>query len=287
MRFEKFEALGNDFIVIHESDVSATTPSLSELALRQCDRHFGIGADGLEVVLSKHSTVSLPPDTDFAVRLFNADGGETPISGNGTRCVAAWLFANSHWSKPEVTIMTRAGTKKLVLKDRSGNTFRFEMEMGTPNLRSDEVPVIADRPLDQVAGETLQLSNRAITFTASSMGNPHCSIFVDSFDGLDWQTIGAEIEKHPRFPERTNVEFIRVLDRHTIAVKFWERGVGATLASGTGACGAAVASILNNFTEREVRVRTEAGELQVEWRRDGLVYQTGEARRVFSGDWYD
>ena len=287
MRFEKFEALGNDFIVIHESDVSPTTLSLSDLALRQCDRHFGIGADGLEVVLSKHSTDLSPSDADFAVRLFNADGGETPISGNGTRCVAAWLFANSLWSKPEVTILTRAGMKKVVLKERSGNTFRFEMEMGKPRLTPEAIPVLVDNPLDQVVGEPLQISGGSINFTASSMGNPHCSIFVNSFDSLDWQRIGREIERHPRFPERTNVEFVRVLDRHTIEVRFWERGVGATLASGTGACGAAVASIVNDLTERAVRVQTETGELQVEWRGDGLVYQTGEARRVFSGDWYD
>jgi diaminopimelate epimerase len=229
----------------------------------------------------------LSADADFAVRLFNADGGETPISGNGTRCVAAWLFANSLWSQPEVTILTVAGTKKVILKDRSGNTFRFETEMGKPRLTPGEIPVLVDKPLDRVVGETLQLSDGSINFTASSMGNPHCSIFLDNFDSLDWQTIGAEIERHPRFPERTNVEFIRILDRHTIEVRFWERGVGATLASGTGACGAVVASILNNLAGPAVRVRTETGELQVEWRGDGLVYQTGEVRRVFSGDWYD
>ncbi len=283
MRFEKFEALGNDFIIIRESAISASPCSLSDLALRVCDRHFGIGADGVEVVLESSSSAS----ADFAVRLFNADGGETPISGNGTRCVAAWIFANSLWSRPEVTISTGAGTKKAILKDRSGNTFRFEMDMGRPRLKPSEIPVVVEGPLDQVVGETLQLSDCSIIFSASSMGNPHCSVFVDGFESLDWRQVGAEIETHPCFPERTNVEFIRVLDRNTIEVRFWERGVGATLASGTGACGAAVASILNDLTDRTVRIKTEAGELKVEWREDGLVYQTGEARRVFSGEWHD
>lgn len=275
MRFEKFQALGNDFLIVRERDL----PS-SDIIRRLCDRRFGPGADGVEVILDR-----LTSDADFEVRLYNADGGETPISGNGTRCVGAYLYFNELWSAPQVRIATGAGIKHLTLIDRKPTRFVFAALMGKPRLASAGIPVLVDPPREPVIGAEVEIGGRRIEFTATSMGNPHCTVFVDGFESLDWRAIGAALERHPIFPDRTNVEFARVLDRERIEVRFWERGVGETLSSGTGACGAAIASMINNKTGRNVTVLTEAGELKVEWREDGEVVQTGEARPVYRGEW--
>jgi diaminopimelate epimerase len=159
------------------------------------------------------------------------------------------------------------------------------MEVGTPKFASPEIPVNFDPPLAQVIRQKLHVDGQDIEFTATSMGNPHCSILVDDFDTLDWRKLGAAIETHAAFPDRTNVEFVRVVNRDEIEVRFWERGVGETLASGTGACGAALAAMLNGLVERKVQVKTVRGAMAVEWRSDDVVTQTGEARAVFSGEW--
>jgi len=224
-------------------------------------------------------------EADFEVRLFNADGGETPISGNGTRCAGAYLYLNEGWTEPVVRVATGAGVKRLALVERQSGRFVFETEMGVPRLRSDEIPVLLSAPAERVVRQPLEVDGRQIEFTAVSMGNPHCSLFVADFTHLDWRALGAALERHPAFPERTNVEFIRVISRDEIEVRFWERGVGETLASGTGACGAALAAMLNDLTHRRLQVRTAAGMLAVEWRADGAVVQTGEARAVYSGEW--
>jgi diaminopimelate epimerase len=287
MRFDKFQALGNDFLIAREGDLRALTDNYEAFARRICDRHFGVGGDGLEVLC----TAVNEAEADFAIRLFNADGGETPISGNGTRCVAAWLYYTGVWSQPSVRIATGAGVKTLQLIGRHSGRFLFETEMGRPRLRSEEVPVKLAQPLDRVIRQQLEVKGQAIEFTATSMGNPHCSVFINSlashedFERLHWRELGALIERHPAFPERTNVEFTRVLDRQTIEVRFWERGVGETLASGTGSCGAALAAMLNDLTERKVTVKMAAGELLVEWRADDQVVQTGEACVIFQGEW--
>ena len=286
MHFHKFQALGNDFLIARESDLRAVTDDLESFARRICDRHFGAGADGLEVVCDVHSH----PHADFTIRLFNADGGETPISGNGTRCVGAWLYHTNAWTKPEVSIATGAGVKALRLRERDGVKFLFETEMGVPRLHSEAIPVVLPHPTEFVIQQPLEVNGQTIRFTASSMGNPHCSLLLDQFgttdfEQVDWRALGAALETHPAFPERTNVEFIRVLDRQTIEVRFWERGCGETLASGTGSCGAALAVMLNELTDRKVTVKTAAGELIVEWCDDGTVLQTGEACAVFAGEW--
>ena len=157
--------------------------------------------------------------------------------------------------------------------------------MGQPRFKSSEIPVVLPSPAERVIRQQLLVDGRRIEFTATSMGNPHCSLFVDDFSGLDWRALGAKLEHHPAFPERTNVEFVRVVSRREIEVRFWERGVGETLASGTGACGAALAAMLNGYTGRRVSVRTVAGTLAVEWRSDNMVVQTGEARSVYRAEW--
>ena len=281
MHFYKFQALGNDFLIAHEAELRAVTEDEGTFAQRICDRHFGAGADGLEVLSEK----ARHNKADFEVRLFNADGGETPISGNGTRCVAAYLYLVEGWDAASVTIATGAGLKRLELIERDDERCVFTMEMGAPRLRSEEIPVTLPTPLERVIRQPLNVDGRSIEFTSVSMGNPHCSILVEDFDALDWRALGAAIEQHPAFPERTNVEFIRIINRQEIEVRFWERGVGETLASGTGACGAALAAMLNELTERRVTVTTAAGALMVEWREDGMVIQTGEARIVYQGEW--
>ena len=281
MQFHKYHALGNDFIVIRESELRTLTTDYGEFAKRLCDRHFGAGADGMEVVLDRKKV----EEADYEIRLFNADGGETPISGNGTRCVAAFLYVAERWLKPKVRIATATGVKALTLIDREGGYCELKMEVGTPKFASSEIPVNLDAPLEKVIRQKLKVEGQEIEFTATSMGNPHCSIFVDGFDALDWRKLGAAIETHGAFPDRTNVEFVHVTNRNEIEVRFWERGVGETLASGTGACGAALAAMLNGLVERKVMVKTVRGKLEVEWRADNVVAQTGEARAVYSGEW--
>ncbi|MBL8190736.1 MAG: diaminopimelate epimerase [Acidobacteria bacterium] len=280
MRFHKFQALGNDFLIARESDLRAVTEDFESFARQICDRHFGAGADGLELLLDSPRT-----GADFEVRLFNADGGETPISGNGTRCVGAYLYLVENWAKPEVRIATGAGVKTLKPIERRRNSLVFETEMGTPRFRSSEIPISLPMELERVVRQPLNVLGQTVEITATSMGNPHCSIFVADFEQLDWRRFGAAIEVHEAFPDRTNVEFIRVVNRQEIEVRFWERGCGETLASGTGSCGAALASMLNELTDRKVKVITAAGELIVEWRADNSVVQTGEACAVFSGEW--
>lgn len=280
MRFHKFQALGNDFLIAREAELRAVTEDFESFARQICDRHFGAGADGLELLLDSPRT-----GADFEVRLFNADGGETPISGNGTRCAGAYLYLVENWDKPEVRIATGAGIKTLKSIDRRRDSLVFETEMGTPRFRSSEIPISLPTELERVVRQPLNVLEQTMEITATSMGNPHCSIFVVDFEQLDWRRFGAALEVHEAFPDRTNVEFIRVVNRQEIEVRFWERGCGETLASGTGSCGAALASMLNELTDRKIKVITAAGELIVEWRADNSVVQTGEACAVFSGEW--
>jgi diaminopimelate epimerase len=283
--FHKFQALGNDFLIARESELRAVTSDYEAFARQICDRHFGAGADGLELLLDSPRPESKEAGADFEVRLFNADGGETPISGNGTRCVAAYLYLVEGWGEPIARIATGAGVKILRPVEQRDDGFVFETEMDAPRFASGEIPVVLPAPLDRVIRQPLEVDGQRIEFTATSMGNPHCSVLVEDFDKIDWRALGARIETHAAFPERTNVEFIRVLSRNEIDVRFWERGVGETLASGTGACGAALAAMINELTERKVKVITAGGELIVEWREDGVVVQTGEARAVYRGEW--
>jgi diaminopimelate epimerase len=279
MLFHKFQALGNDFLIVRES--AAPADDLEAFSKQICDRHFGAGADGVELLLDSPRVAG----ADFEVRLFNADGGETPISGNGTRCVAAYLYLIEKWEKPEVRIATGAGVKVLRPVDRSRSGMFFEAEMGAPRFASDEIPVITATRLNRVIGQRLEVDGRSVEFTATSMGNPHCSVFVDDFEKNDWRALGSKIETHAAFPDRTNVEFVRVINRDEIEVRFWERGVGETLASGTGACGAALAAMINGLTAAKVKVITVAGALIVEWRDDGIIVQTGSAAAVYRGEW--
>lgn len=253
--FIKAHGAGNDFLLSWAERVPAG--DLPSMARAICNRHTSIGADGWILI------------RDTSIRLFNADGSEAEISGNGTRCAAAVLI-DSGRATGEVTIVTGAGPKHLSLIERHGKLFVFEMDMGRPVVREDEVRC------------QLPLQSGPREVTILDVGNPQCAVFVDSFPA-DWQTLGAEIEAHPHFPKRTNVSFIRIVDQHTIEVRFFERGAGATLSSGTGSTGAAVAAILRQAAASPVRVLTEGGEsLQLRW--DDSVYLTGPAEIVASGE---
>src|SRR5262245_54280643 len=190
MLFHKFQALGNDFLIMRESELRSGSGDFEAFSKRICDRHFGAGADGLELLMEAPRTAG----ADFEVRLFNADGGETPISGNGTRCVAAYLYLVEKWDRPEVRIATGAGVKALRPVDRNEFGLVFETEMGAPRFASEEIPVKLPRPLDRVIRQELDVDGRRVEFTATSMGNPHCSVFVDDFATVDWRRLGSRIE---------------------------------------------------------------------------------------------
>ena len=259
--FTKAHGAGNDFLLswvdqVPEVDLPSTARAI-------CDRHTGIGADGWILIRGS------------AIRLFNADGSEPEMSGNGTRCVAALLFdleQAAGRAMNEVTIQTGAGPKRLRLLRRDGRRFWFEMNMGSPEFETREIRC------------NIPLTSGAQEVTILDVGNPQCVVFVDSFP-RNWKELGAEIESHARFPRRTNVSFVRVIDAHTIETRFYERGAGVTLSSGTGSTGAAVAAILRKVAASPVTVQTPAGEsLQLRW--DDSVYLTGPAEIIGAGEFY-
>ncbi|MBI2816833.1 MAG: diaminopimelate epimerase [Acidobacteria bacterium] len=276
--FTKAQGAGNDFLII-ESGPDVRLPS-ADVRRRMCDRHYGVGADG--ILFLSRSTEHREADADL--RIFNSDGGEVEISGNGTRCAAAYLV-NSGQFGSELVIRTGAGCKRLQVVSRRENRFEFEMAMGAPVFSPEKIPF---RPPDAVPepviGYILPIGSRSRKVTVTSMGNPHCSILVDDFE-WDWETLGEQIERHPYFPNRTNVEFYRAVSRDGIEVRFWERGVGFTLSSGTGSCAAAVAAILNKLVESPTTVRTLSDTLGVHW-DGGEVILKGPAEIVCRGEYF-
>lgn len=259
--FTKAHGAGNDFLLTPADKVPGV--DLPSLARAICDRHTGIGADGWILIRGN------------AIRLFNADGSEAEISGNGTRCVAALLVDVQHSAgrtMDQVIIQTGAGPKHLRLLRRDGLRFWFEMDMGLPVYEARQVRC------------NIALTTGAQEVTILNVGNPQCVVFVASFPE-NWAALGAQIERHPEFPHRTNVSFVRVLDAHTIETRFYERGAGVTLSSGTGSTGAGVAAILRELAASPVTVQTPAGEsLQLRW--DDSVYLTGPAEIVGAGEFY-
>jgi diaminopimelate epimerase len=279
MKFTKLQALGNDFLIIPVDDVTNLSHP-EALAQEMCQRNFGAGADGIVYVAQRQTD-----DAEFASRIFNADGSEAEISGNGTRCVAAYFYYKGLWSQPTIRIATAAGVKIGRLVERQGLRFDFEFDMGKPKLSSEEIPIILDSPLNQVVKYPLIMGGDIQEITCTSMGNPHCSVFVSTLDDIEIDEIGSLLEHHPAFPERTNVEFVKVNSRQEIDVRFFERGVGRTLSSGTGSCGASVASVLNGYTDRSIQVNTPGGVLRVIWQDDNSIMLTGSAVVVYEGDW--
>ncbi len=270
--FIKTQALGNDFILVEQS---ANIPAgHAALARRICDRYFGVGGDGL--------ILWTPGEGAFKLRIYNRDGSEAECSGNGLRCMAAYLMESGRWPEDEIRLETISGLYTL---RRAGT--QYEADMGEPCLTPEEIPFVPPRPMKRVVNVPLVVNGEPIAITACSTGNPHCSLFVDTLDDAYVRKIGPLVEGHPAFPNRTNVEFIHAMNDREIEVSFWERGVGQTYASGTGSCGAVVASILNGKTGRQVTVYTKAGKLVVEWPEGGRLKLTSTANIVAEGNYLE
>ncbi|MFP4082908.1 MAG: diaminopimelate epimerase [Candidatus Aminicenantes bacterium] len=278
MKFIKVHSLGNDFLIIDSSKIKQLSET-GDLARSLCDRHTGVGADGLLLISVQDEAKGL---VNF--RIFNADGTEAEVSGNGLRCAAASLYHQKRLSSPCIVFHTTAGERKCELIQQEKNLFNLKIEMGTPRLKSQDIPFDDGAFHEKIIDYPLSINQKIYPITVVSLGNPHCAIFVDRFPSrIEWHQIGREIEYHPFFPNRTNIEFIRVLSSQEIEVLFWERGVGETLSSGSGSCAAAVASILKNMTDKKVEVKTSMGSLTVEWEKD-VVYQTGPSEVLFEGN---
>ena len=279
--FVKMHGLGNDFILIDCLNKSLGDSSfLSYLAKKLCDRNFGIGADGLILILPSSKA-------DLRMRIFNFDGSEAQMCGNGIRCFAKYAYENKLISKNKFAVETLAGiiTPELIFQDlKDKKVLKVKVDMGTPKLRRREIPMTGeDTPT--VVDEALKInSEQTFKVTCVSMGNPHCIVFVDDVQSIQVDEIGPKIENHPLFPEKTNVEFIQILNRKEINFRVWERGVGETLACGTGACAALVAAVLNKKTDREAIIHLRGGDLDIQWADDGHVYMTGPAELVFRGE---
>jgi len=279
-RFTKFHGFGNDYLVF-EAEQLTGIGDLGDFARRICNRHYGAGADGIAIAQRSADTTA-----DFTVRIFNPDGSEAGMSGNGTRCAAAFLLFHKLWSGEALRLLTRNGVKRYYLRERSGDgSFLFESELGQPRFDSASIPMATDQPRDRVIDYPLVVGNETFPITALQMGNPNCCIFADDFEAIDWRRLGPMIENHPQFPERTNVIFIRVRDRRTIEERIWERGVGETESSGTCSCAAMVASVVKDKTDRKVDVHAPGGIIPIEWREDDEVVLTGRADVIYTGVW--
>ncbi len=274
MRFAKAHGLGNDFVLVGQEHCP---PEAAAWAKRLCDRHLGVGGDGVLVFAVEGARLRM--------RLLNADGSDGDVSGNGVRCLAAYAVEKG-WVGSSHVVETPVGPRAVIVESVGGGRFRVATDLGPAVLASGAIPVALDPPREPVVGHALEVAGRSVAITATSLGNPHCALFLDApaEDALV-ESLGPLLERHPFFPRRTNVEFVTVLSRDRLRVRFWERGVGATRASGTGAASAAVAAILNGRADRRVSVLCDGGTLEVEWPEGGTVRQTGEVELLFDGDW--
>jgi len=271
-QFVKSHALGNDYIVLDESQLSR--PLTPGAVRRICDVHYGIGSDGI---------LLLTPGVgaDFGVRIFNPDGGEAEKSGNGLRILAKFLFDHGYTNKPEFTVSTLGGMVRARLHVRAGQVTAVTADMGRATFVSSEIPVAG--PRREVVRETLEVADRRLTITAVSVGNPHCVIFTDALEEAEVRRLGPVIEHHPSFPNRVNVQFAKVLGRDRVSILIWERGAGWTLASGTSSCAVASACVKNGLTDRRVTVESPGGELTVSVAENWDMTLTGPASEIARG----
>lgn len=273
MRFIKMHGLGNDFVITAAKSIP---PDPGDLARQVCDRHFGVGADGLVFILPSENA-------DLRMCIFNPDGSEAEMCGNAIRCVAKYAFESGMVERTELRIETGAGVLVSRLIVEAGLVKEVEVNIGRPVLDRKRIPM--QGPPGGVINEPLDVSGAVYRITAVSFGNPHCVLFVPDVSAINLPVVGPVIENHPAFPCRTNVEFVEVLSQDSILVRVWERGAGETLACGTGACAAVVAGFLNGLTDRRVLVRLPGGNLSIFWAEDDQVYMTGPAAAVFNGQW--
>jgi len=274
MQFSKMNGLGNDFVVIHHH---ALPSNIHEMAVIICDRHFGIGADGLVYILPSSRA-------DFQMRIFNADGSEAEQCGNAIRCVGKYVYDHRLTEKTRISVETLAGVQQIELRAVDRRVEEIRVNMGQPVLEASKIPVAIDS--DRILNHPIQINDQTYYFTAVSMGNPHAVIEVEDAARFPVDRIGPQIENHPFFPRKTNVEFITIHNEQEITMRVWERGAGETYACGTGACASVVSAVLQGKTSRQVLVHLKGGDLHIEWdRQSGEIYMTGPAQEVFSGEW--
>ena len=274
MKFTKMHGIGNDYVYVNCFEESVKNPA--EVSKFVSDRHFGIGSDGLILI-------SPSAKADFRMNIYNADGSQAEMCGNGIRCVAKYVYDYGLTDKTEFSVETLAGIKYLKLQIENGKTATVEVNMGAPILEAKAIPVAVEE--SPVVNVPVEVKGKIYHMTCVSMGNPHAIIFMNNVKDLDIEAIGPYFENHTVFPKRTNTEFVEVIDRNTVNMRVWERGSDETLACGTGACATTVACILNNKTEDEATVHLLGGDLKIRWdRENNQVYMTGPATVVFDGE---
>lgn len=275
MKFTKMHGIGNDYVYVDCTKKELENPG--EISRFVSDRHFGIGSDGLILIKSSDTA-------DFRMDMYNSDGSQGEMCGNGIRCVAKYVYDYGLTDKDEISIETLAGIKYLKLTIQDGKVSKVRVNMGEPVLAPEQIPVAAGT--EPVVREPIEVCGREWKMTCVSMGNPHAVVFIDTpVREFPLSEVGPHFENHERFPRRTNTEFVRVLDRRTLEMRVWERGAGETLACGTGACATVVAAVLNGLCERQTTVRLLGGDLEIEWNEaDNCVYMTGTATTVFDGE---
>lgn len=273
IKFVKSQGIGNDFIIIE--DLKSKLNLTEETRARLCNRHFGIGADGLIIV--RPSQIA-----DFLMIFYNPDGSQAEMCGNGIRCFGKYLYDYCLTNKTNLHIETLAGIKEVSLLISKEKAVGAIVDMGKPLFKPFEIPAIFEG--DKIVNELLEIEKERIRITCVNMGNPHSVIFVEEADGVPIKTLGPLIEHWPIFPEKTNVELVQLINPEEIKMRVWERGAGETLACGTGACAAVVAGVKNRLTDRIVKVHLPGGDLDINWRKDGRVLMSGPAKEVFKGE---
>lgn len=276
MKFTKMQGIGNDYVYVDCFQETVNNPSA--VAKFVSDRHFGIGSDGL--ILVKPSDVA-----DCEMDMYNLDGSQGAMCGNGIRCVAKFAYDKGIVHKKNISVATKSGIKYLELTVKNNKVSSVKVNMGSPILNAKTIPVVSEK--EQVINEPLTVNGETYHITAVSMGNPHAIVYMDDVKNLNIAEIGPMFENHINFPDRINTEFVKVIDRHTLQMRVWERGSGETLACGTGACAVAVASTLNSLVDEDVPVTVKllGGDLEILWnRQENLVYMTGPATTVFEGE---
>lgn len=275
MRFTKMHGCGNDYVYVNLFEEEIETPE--KLSIAVSDRHFGIGSDGL-------ITIGPSEKADFRMRIYNADGSEAEMCGNGIRCVAKYVYEHKLTDKTEISVESGAGIKYLKLFITDGRVLSVRVDMGKPILAPELIPVEAEG--DRAVDEPITVAGKEWRMTCVSMGNPHAVVFVDHVADFPIEQYGPEFENHPRFPKRTNTEFVQIISRTEASMRVWERGAAETWACGTGTCATVMACILNGYTDNKVLVHLRGGDLTIEYEPDtNHIYMTGPAREVFTGEW--
>ena len=283
LEFTKMQGIGNDYVYIDCTKKELEKPEkISQIV---SDRHFGIGSDGLILILN--SKVA-----DFKMEIYNADGSQAEMCGNGIRCVAKFVYDKGLTEKTKLKIETLAGIKELELNVENGKVKTVKVDMGEPILEAEKIPVYIDEkmksegitPTSVIKNLKLEAYNQNFTFTCVSMGNPHAITFIDNVEKFDVKKFGSVFEVAKAFPKKSNIEFVEIVDKENINMRVWERGSGETMACGTGSCASVVACILNNKTSNKVKVHLLGGELYIEWNKENShIYMTGPAEIVFEG----